>query len=148
MLALPKNPTEWTRESITAYLDKNPARLDPLEGIYERVRLSLEDVTGGKYTVGIIKDPATDEYLIIYLSGAKNDLDWTPGEVKAVIRKTATNGFYSVHWISRDKSLYEDVYANLETGGLSVFSMGVFSITYKFIKMYPLQGRTGSLNKS
>ncbi len=137
-LKLPSNPTDWNKEKILKYYRDKGEKLAPIEGIYERVRLSFEDITGGKYTVGVIKNPDEDGFLIVYLSGAKNNLDWKNGEIKAVLQKTATSGFYSVHWISRDKSLYEDVYCYLNPMGFSIYSSGVFPIAYTFIKISPI----------
>ena len=137
-LQLPANPTDWTNDKIKNYLTNNSNKLAPIEGIYERVRLSFEDISGGKYTVGVIKNPDEDGYLIVYLSGAKNSMDWKSGEIKAVLNKTATKGFYSVHWIARDKSLYEDVYCNTDQLGFNVYSSGIAPVAYKFIKIFPI----------
>lgn len=137
-LQLPSNPTSWTKEKIVQYLADNKGKLASVEGIYERVRLSFEDISGGKYTVGVIKNPDAEGFLVIYLSGARNYKDWTSGEIKAALNSTATNGFYSVDWISRDKSLYEDVYCNVDLLGLNVYSSGMMPISYKFIKILPL----------
>lgn len=138
-LQLPANPSVWSKEKLISYYNKNKENLTPIEGIYERVRLSFEDIRGGKYTVGVVKDPDEEGYLVIYLSGAKNASDWKSGEVKAVFNNTATNGFYSVVWIARDKSLYEDVYCNLDPLGFSVYSSGIQPVAYRFIKILPVQ---------
>lgn len=137
-LKLPTNPTGWSKEKILNYLNSNKTKLDPIEGIYERVRLSFEDISGGKYTVGIIKNPDEEGYLVVYLSGAKNNLDWAASEIKGIFEKTATSGLYSVHWIMRDKSLYEDVYCTVDATGFNIFSTGIIDISYKFIKMLPV----------
>ena len=42
-LVLPSNPTTWSRQKAARYLEGNEA-LNPMEGIYERVRLSFEDI--------------------------------------------------------------------------------------------------------
>ncbi len=136
-IRLPSNPTFWTIEKLENYFIENKGRLAPVEGFYERVRLSFEDIAGGKYTIGVVKNPEDDNYLVIYLSGAKNSTDWKSGEIKAILKNTATKGFYSVYWISRDKSLYEDVYCNLDAFGFNIYSSGVFPISYKFIKISP-----------
>ncbi|MDT8393229.1 MAG: hypothetical protein RQ761_05270 [Bacteroidales bacterium] len=136
-LRLPSNPTTWTKEKLIGYYAENKERLAPIEGIYERVRLSFEDITGGKYTVGVLKNPDAEGYMVIYLSGAKNSTDWESGEVKALFNNTATKDFYSVNWISRDKSLYEDVYCSIDALGFSVYSSGMQPISYKFIKILP-----------
>ena len=138
-LQLLSNPTTWTKDKIIKYYAENKSKLTSIEGIYERVRLSFEDITGGKYTVGIIKNPETEGYLVIYLSGAKNSTDWKSGEIKAVYNNTATKGFYSVDWISRDKSLNEDVYSNIDPLGFIVYSSGILPISYKFIKILPIK---------
>ena len=137
-LKLPQNPTAWNKDKIMNYYSKNQGNLKQVEGVYERVRLSFEDITGGKYTVAIIKNPDADEFLMIYLSGAKNNMDWQQGEIKAVLTRTATSGFYSVQWITRDKSLHEDVYCNIDPLGINIFSSGVVPISYQFIKTFPL----------
>ncbi len=97
--------------------------------------------------MGVIKNPDDDGYLVLYLSGAANYLDWTAGELKATLHKTATPGFYTTHWIARDKSLYDDVYCTQDNMGFNIFSTGVIDISYKFIKLLPDQERTGSFNK-
>lgn len=147
-LELPSNPTSWTREKIIDYLNRYKNKLDPIEGIYDRVRLSFEEISGGKYTVGVIKNPDDEGYLVLYLSGANNFFDWQPGEIKATFDKTATPGFYSVHWIARDKSLYDDVYCTQDNMGFNVFSTGVVDLAYKFIKLLPAQERTGQFQKT
>jgi hypothetical protein len=137
-LQLPSNPTAWTKDKIQQYLVQNKGKLAPIEGIYERVRLSFEDITGGKYTVGIIKNPGEEGYLMVYLAGAKNAMDWKKGEIKAMLNNTATKGFYSVSWISRDKSLFEDVYCNIDQLGFQIYSSGIVPISYRFIKIFPI----------
>jgi hypothetical protein len=136
-LKLPRHLSEWNSESVKKYLHENEETLKPVEGIYERVRLSFEDFSGGRYTVAVVKNPKLDEYLIIYLSGARNITDWDSGELKGVLHKTSTAGFYTVDWIMRDKSLYEDVYCNLDETGISIYSSGVIPLTYKFIRTFP-----------
>lgn len=137
-LQLPANPTKWTKENISQYLYEHKGKLDPIEGIYERVRLSFEDINGGKYTVGVIKNPDAEGYMVIYLSGAINASDWKSSEIKTLFYSTATKGFYSVDWIARDKSLYEDVYCKTDAWGFNVYSTGIVSISYKFIKISPI----------
>lgn len=137
-LKLPTNPSDYNISSIKKYLTANASNLKPVEGIYERVRLSFEDLAGGRYTVGVIKNPEADEFLIVYLSGARNNRDWKEGELKGKLYKTSTPGFYTVDWITRDKSLFEDVYGNIDDTGLSIYSSGVFPLAYKFIKTLPL----------
>jgi len=137
-LQLPSNPTEWTKDKLINYFSENKGKLALIEGIYERVRLSFEDITGGKYTVGVVKNPDAEGYIVIYLSGARNSTDWQRGEIKAILNNTATKGFYSVDWISRDKSLYEDVYCNIDPLGFFVYSSGMIPISYKFIKILPM----------
>jgi len=136
-LQLPVRSTTWTKEKIIDYYSKNKGKLAPIEGIYERVRLSFEDITGGKYTIAVLKKPNTEGYLAIYLSGAKNSSDWKNGEIKAEFNNTATKDFYSVYWISRDKSIYEDVYCNLNSLGFNIYSSGILPISYMFIKIFP-----------
>ncbi|NNC94242.1 MAG: hypothetical protein HKN92_01690 [Chitinophagales bacterium] len=136
---LPSNPTSWNTANIKQYYNENAANLKPVEGMYERVRLSFEDLSGGKYTVGVVKNPDADEYMLIYLSGAINSKDWRTGELKGILHKTSTQGFYSVDWISRDKSLHEDVYCNIDETGITFYSSGVIPLYYKFIKIYPVK---------
>lgn len=136
-IRLATNMSTWSEASIKSYLTVKKEQLKPIEGIYERVRLSLEDNAGGKYTVGIVKNPDEDGFLIIYLSGAINNQDWKSGELKGKLNKTATPGFYTVDWITRDKSPYEDVYCNIDETGIILYSSGVLPLSYKFIKTLP-----------
>ncbi len=137
-LQLPSNPTLWTKEKLINHYKMNKGKLAPIEGIYERVRLSFEDITGGKYTVGIIKNQDGEGFLVVYLSGANNSTDWKSGEIKAVFNTTATKGFYSADWILRDKSLHEDAYCKVDHLGFSVYSSGMQPISYTFIKILPI----------
>jgi len=136
-LKLPSSPTKWNRKKVTDYLSVS-TELKPIEGIYERVRLSMEDLSGGKYLIGIVKDQS-DKFLIVYLTGATNKKDWKEGELKGKIIKTATPGLYSVEWITRDKTNYSDVYCIIDETGLTFFSSGLLTFSYKFIKLLPVK---------
>ncbi|GEM_PF-378492 len=138
-LSFTPNKTKWTAAKAKEYYLSKKDNLSKVEGVYERVRISFEDFAGGKYSMAILPAEDPDEYLIIYLSGARNDQDWKAGELKGRIQKTATANFFTVEWIGMDKSVYDDVYANLDSSGIVFYSSGISAISYQFIKVFPVQ---------
>jgi len=117
-LRLDKEMTEWNEQKIKSHFDAN--RVKGLEGIYERLKYGQENsVTMAKYKIGVISN--NEGYDIIYLDGATNSSDWTEGELKAKIFKTASPNFYKVEWLMSHKVKNDDVYAFVgdETGLLT-----------------------------
>ncbi|MFH1195461.1 MAG: serine protease [bacterium] len=121
--------TSWNEKEMTEYFSNNPA--DKIEGIYEK--FGAED----QYRIGIIKNKSN--YDIIYLSGAKNKLDWNEGELKGNIRQTAIKDFYKVDWVLADKSKSAEVYlSTAEEHFLKIdFLDPKIGASSKYIKMYP-----------
>ncbi|WP_425422892.1 S1C family serine protease [Phaeodactylibacter xiamenensis] len=127
---LPSKKTNWTEYQIKEHFKKNGA--DPIEGIYER---TSEEKLMARYKVGIIKED--NEYKMVYLGGALNYEDWSEGEIKAELTKTATPTLFKLKWRMANKSINEDPYATFETGLMNiVWPDGEKGL---YIKLYPSQ---------
>ncbi len=114
-----KNPDQTPR--ITENEIKNNWRSDGhdlVEGIYEVV--SGNRVT--KYKLAVIKANETlkkeNVYKLIYLSGGGRI--WKEGNIKAVLKKTATPNLYKGEWYMADKSLSNDPIVSFERGKMKV----------------------------
>ena len=78
---------------------------------------------------------------MIYLDGAVNYKDWTEGERKATINKTASPNFYKVEWLMANKANNSDVYSYIENEtGLLWFEFQTKEKSHKesYIKLYPI----------
>ena len=140
-LQLPKQMTKWNEEKIKIYLDESGA--DEIEGIYEKLRLGGNEWTEAKYKIGIIKNKTGFD--VIYIEGANTTLDWTEGELKAKISKSATTNFYTVNWKMANKQDNGDVYCSIDKSGLLNFtySNSKKAIESKYLKLYPTTSTYG-----
>lgn len=136
---LPSEKTKWKESVLKEYFKTNGA--DPVEGIYER---TSEEQLMARYKVGIIK--VNNEYKMVYLGGALNYEDWTEGEIKAELIKTATPSLFKLKWRMGNKSLNEDPYATFETGLMNV----VWPDREKglYIKLFPTQSDNVSISSN
>jgi len=127
-LKLPSEMTEWTEQKLKSHFLSNGA--DPIEGIYESTVQTLEMA---KYKVGVIK---TDNgYTLVYLGGANNYLDWTEGEVKAKLTKTATPSLYKASWKMVNKLENSNAYISFETGLMNLVMQEKDKSVY--LKLFP-----------
>jgi len=139
--------TKWNNLSLKENFNKFGCV--EIEGIYEKIRLSQNEVVSAKYLIGIIQvDRGTFD--IVYLGGANNYLDWKESEIKGKIVKTATPNFYSVNWIMADKSVNEDVYCAIDENQLLKFVfVGLdeeMNNESKFLKLYPTSNNSSNQN--
>lgn len=135
-LSLPKSSTEWNEKKLKNYFLTQGN--DAMEGIYERMKLAYGD-NEAKYKIGIVKN-SEDGYDVIYLDGANNYGDWSEGERKAIISKTAKNNFYTVRWLMAIKNVNEDVYAFLDKNdflNLVIPAPDAKDETVKYLKLFP-----------
>lgn len=105
-----------------------------------------------KYKVALIKQ--TSEYKLIYLSGTPKGAEkvggcncdgksyvepqsnqWSVGEVKAKLYKTATPDFYKCDWYMGDKTLNPDGYITFENN--AYFTLLLAGDKTMYLKLYP-----------
>jgi S1-C subfamily serine protease len=141
---------EGIYESTISYIDKKIACEN---GYGYPLCYMIWRIYNTKYKVALIK--TNDNYKLIYLSGtpkgnekidgcncegttyiAPKSNEWSSGEVKARLHKTATHNFYKCDWYMSDKSLNSDFYITFENQ--SYFTL-INSENEKemYIKLYP-----------
>ncbi len=114
--------TYWTETSIKDYSDKHN---DGICGIYEG-----DDSNG--YKLGCIQE--NGEYKLIYLGGKEKRNWWWTGDLKAILRPSATKGFFKADWYMADKSIKNDCYVSFDGGCMNTV---VGSEKTFYLKMYP-----------
>lgn len=127
-LKLPCEMTEWTEQKLKSHFQSSGA--DPIEGIYEG---TVQTLSMAKYKVGVVK--ATEGYTLVYLDGANNYLDWTEGEVKAKLTKTATPYLFKASWKMGNKFENNNAYISFETGLMNLVMQEKDKSVY--LKLFP-----------
>lgn len=132
---LPAQMTNWNEEKLKVHFDNNGTI--GIEGIYEKMKLGKSEWTQAKYKIGVIK--TKDDFDVVYISGANNTIDWTEGELKANIIKTATPNLYKVDWLMAGKQKNEDVYCFFDDNNLLTFQFSTSEKDpdSKYLKLYP-----------
>ena len=105
---------------------------DGIVGIYE-------GFSDNKYKLACIKDG--DEYKLIYMGSQETLNQWRFGDVKAILRASATPGFFKVNWHMADKTVNTDVYAIFEGGSMKIVIDGDED---GYLKMYPTSSNIGN----
>ena len=105
---------------------------DGIVGIYE-------GFSDNKYKLACIKDG--DDYKLIYMGSQETLNQWRFGDVKAVLRASATPGFFKVNWYMANKTVNTDVYAMFEGGSMKIVINGDED---GYLKMYPTSSNIGS----
>ena len=105
---------------------------DGIVGIYE-------GFSDNKYKLACIKDG--DEYKLIYMGSQETLNQWQFGDLKAILRASATPGFFKVNWYMADKTVNADVYAMFEGGSMKIVIDGDED---GYLKMYPTSSNTGN----
>lgn len=131
-----KNPdnhpkTYLTESTIKQKIDEQN---DGIVGIYEPF-----DETG--YTLGCIKEGQT--YKLVYLSSGISRSWWHAGDVKAILRPSATSGFYKADWYMADKTINSDAYVVFEGGSMKTI---VDKDENGYLKMYPTNSTANSFS--
>lgn len=114
--------TSWSEYSIKQFSDSNN---DGICGIYEEA-----DEQG--YKLGCIKQ--NGEYRLIYLGSKERMSWWQIGDTKAVLRSSATNGFFKADWYMADKTSNSDCYIIFDGGSMKTI---IDNDETFFLKMYP-----------
>ena len=105
---------------------------DGIVGIYE-------GFSDNKYKLACIKDG--DDYKLIYMGSQETLNQWRFGDVKAVLRASATPGFFKANWYMANKTVNTDVYAMFEGGSMKIVIDGEED---GYLKMYPTSSNMGS----
>ena len=127
-MKLKSEATSWTEAKLKSHFQSNGA--DEIEGIYENTDNSNKMA---KYKVCVVKN--NDGYDMIYLSGAKNYLDWNEGDIKAKLSSTATNTMFKADWYTANKTKNSDFYISFEPGLMNVITYDKSKKLY--LKLYP-----------
>jgi S1-C subfamily serine protease len=123
----PHPKTNWTAYSLKSHWTKNG--IDAIEGIYEN---AIKSENTPKYELAVVK--SDNGYNLIYLSGAENP-NWSVGDIKAYLTKTATPNLYKVEYFMGDKSVNEDLYISFENAAMKIIWTNRQENFY--IKLYP-----------
>lgn len=129
--------THLTEESIKNLIEKQD---DGIVGVYE-------GISDNKYRLACIKHK--DIFKLIYLGSEENISHWKLGEVKAILKPSATNGLFKANYHMKNKTL-EEVVVTFDGASMRViFDDGT---TSSYIKMYPTsetsQGKKEVADKS
>ncbi|WP_102406973.1 S1C family serine protease [Parabacteroides bouchesdurhonensis] len=116
------NATAYDEISVRQNIDMNN---DGIVGIYEGINEQ-------GYKLGCIKHDNT--YYFIYLGSKTNKSWWKVGDVKAILRPSATAGLFKADWYMEDKSTNSDVYVIFERGQMKTIMPNEET---GYLKMYP-----------
>jgi len=121
------NPDNHPKTGLTEYTLKQKAdeQNDGIVGIYE-------DFDKKGYKLGCIKDGQT--YKLVYLGSGIYRSWWKVGDVKAVLRPSATTGIFKADWYMGDKMLNTDIYVTFSGTTMETIIDGNKS---NYLKMYP-----------
>jgi len=122
------NPDNHPKTGLSEYSLKQKVdeQNDGIVGIYEPY-----DKSG--YKLGCIKDGET--YKLVYLSYGGTYMSWWKvGDVKAILRPSATTGIFKGDWYMADKSINSDAYILFDGNTLKTVVEGEES---GYLKMYP-----------
>ena len=122
--------TSWTEFSVKQNADSNN---DGICGIYEG-----SDNTG--YKLGCVKQ--NGEYRLIYLGSRERMVWWQIGDTKAVLRPSATNGFFKADWYMANKTLESNSYVVFDGGSMKTV---IDNDETFYLKMYPTSSSSGGL---
>lgn len=122
--------TSWSEYTVKQNVDNNN---DGICGIYEGA-----DEQG--YKLGCIKQ--NGEYRLIYLGSKERMSWWQVGDTKAVLRSSATSGFFKADWYMADKTSNPDCYIIFDGGSMKTI---IDKDETFFLKMYPISSKNGNL---
>ena len=118
--------------SETSLKQKVDEQNDGIVGIYEPF-----DKSG--YKLGCIKDG--QNYKLVYLSSGSPKSWWKIGDVKAILRPSATNGVFKADWYMGDKTLNSDTYVTFDGTSMKTIVAGSDD---SYLKMYPTNSGSNS----
>jgi S1-C subfamily serine protease len=133
--------SQWNEVSLK--LDWEKSGVNPYEGIYEN---TIKGNNSSKYRVALKFNKTSDNYDLIYLSGASNTI-WQAGDIKAIISKTASPNIFKAKWYLANKTLSEDLYISFEQGLIKIIWTDG-SPEQLYLKLYPTASDNISSNSS
>ncbi len=125
--------TSFSETTVKQNIDTNN---DGMCGIYEGA-----DEQG--YKLGCIK--INGEYQLIYLGSKQRMSWWQVGDKKAVLRESATKGFFKASWYMANKTLNTDSYVVFDGGSMKTIVDGEETF---YLKMYPSSNSNGNIGSS
>lgn len=130
------NPDNHPKTGLSEYTLKQKVdeHNDGIVGIYEPFDKS-------DYKLGCIKDGAI--YKLVYLGSGTYRSWWKIGDVKAVLRQSATNGVFKADWYMADKGLNSEGYVFFDGKTMKTVVEGDET---SYLKMYPTNSGFGSFN--
>lgn len=122
--------TSWSEYTVKQNADNNN---DGICGIYEGA-----DEQG--YKLGCVKQ--NGEYRLIYLGSKERMSWWQIGDTKAILRSSATGGFFKADWYMADKTSNSDCYIIFDGGSMKTI---IDKDETFFLKMYPSSSKNGNI---
>lgn len=122
--------TSWSEYTVKQNADSNN---DGICGIYEGA-----DEQG--YKLGCVKQ--NGEYRLIYLGSKERMSWWQVGDTKAILRSSATGGFFKADWYMADKTSNSDCYIIFDGGSMKTI---IDKDETFFLKMYPTSSKNGNI---
>lgn len=122
--------TSWSEYTVKQNADNNN---DGICGIYEGA-----DEQG--YKLGCVKQ--NGEYRLIYLGSKERMSWWQIGDTKAILRSSATGGFFKADWYMADKTSNSDCYIIFDGGSMKTI---IDKDETFFLKMYPSSSINGNI---
>lgn len=80
------------------------------------------------------------------MSGNEKRSWWKVGDIKAILRPTATNGFFKAEWYMADKSINSNCYIVFDGGSMKTVVKGATEEETFYLKMYPTSSSNGGLS--
>ncbi|MBK9258007.1 MAG: trypsin-like peptidase domain-containing protein [Saprospiraceae bacterium] len=133
-----KIQTCWTEEKLQKEIELNGC--NKIEGIYEVTKSST---TSPRYRVAVRK--INGSYYLVYLSGARNYMDWSEGEIKAFLEETATPLLFKATIVMENKLMDDNYFIKFGKGYFDLISIDNESSMY--LKMFPTASNNSELYK-
>lgn len=122
--------TSWSEYTVKQNADNNN---DGICGIYE-------GANERGYKLGCVKQ--NGEYRLIYLGSKERMSWWQIGDTKAILRSSATGGFFKADWYMADKTSNSDCYIIFDGGSMKTIMDKDETF---FLKMYPTSSKKGNI---
>jgi S1-C subfamily serine protease len=126
--------------TLKEHWEKNNA--DQIEGIYEFLEDNVNNKSSMKNEIGIIKED--ENYKIVNLSN--NIPNWSVGELKGELIKTAQFGVFKGIWYMNNKIKDDDILITFD-GLLMKFLFNKHNVITKYMKLYPTYSDNSNSDK-
>ena len=127
--------TSYSEKSLKQYWSNNKCL--PIEGVYSFIN-TTSSLFWGKNRHRLAIKKADDEYEIIYISGANEEV-WKEGELKGICSATTTKGLYKVDtWYNDNKMLATaDFYIEYNKKLITIHDAKT-GVETQFAKLFPI----------